>query len=60
MWNANICTFYMVTFLLLRGGIVPEDNFCNMDYVLYCCSIYIYILVNMITESAPVFSSEHC
>lgn len=38
MWNANICTFYMVTFLLLieREEIVTENNFCNIDDVLYC------------------------
>lgn len=43
MWKANICTFYMVTFLLLkeRLAIVTEINFCNIEYVLYCYDIFV-------------------
>lgn len=62
VWKANICTFYMITFLLLeeREDIVTESNFCNKDYVLYCW--YIYMLLNMIMgySKHPCQSSKRC
>lgn len=58
VWNANICTFYMATFLLSREREDAVTDFCNIDCVLYCCDVCV-VRHDDGLQKRPCWSSKH-